>query len=287
MIFASLFAAALAFTPADAKAVLDLTSAFVRDCPRRDAGTPGGGRAAAWLLGKVPAAGGGVDCDRFTAPAPSGERNFINLYRPFERRPGAPWIVLVSHYDTKPGADCPGANDGAATSCLLVHLAEILSAVRDFDRNVMLVWTDAEECQGARYSENDGFQGSKRAAARLKEKKYAVEAVYVLDMLGDADLGISLPANGTPLLAERVLAAAKTAGLPAGMVAKSEFKVLDDHVAFLEAGFPAVDLIDFEYGSAPGLNDYWHTPQDTPDKLSADSLLSVGKLMCRLLEFRP
>ena len=63
----------------------------------------------------------------------------------------------------------------------------------------------------------------------------------------------------------------------------TEDLVKDDHVAFLEAGFKAIDLIDFDYGSAPGLNDYWHTEQDTVDKISEASLLKSGKLVCEML----
>ena len=63
----------------------------------------------------------------------------------------------------------------------------------------------------------------------------------------------------------------------------TEDLVKDDHVAFLEAGFKAIDLIDFDYGSAPGLNDYWHTAEDTVDKISEASLLKSGKLVCEML----
>jgi glutaminyl-peptide cyclotransferase len=59
--------------------------------------------------------------------------------------------------------------------------------------------------------------------------------------------------------------------------------ILDDHVPFLQAGIPAVDLIDFEFGSAPGLNDYWHTEKDTLDKISPHSLEVVGRTTLRLL----
>jgi len=61
-------------------------------------------------------------------------------------------------------------------------------------------------------------------------------------------------------------------------------RVLDDHVAFMRAGIPAVDLIDFEFGSKPGLNDYWHTDKDTLDKISPRSLEIVGKTTLRLIE---
>jgi Zn-dependent M28 family amino/carboxypeptidase len=59
--------------------------------------------------------------------------------------------------------------------------------------------------------------------------------------------------------------------------------ILDDHQPFLDRGIPAIVLIDFQYGSAPGLNDYWHTSQDTLDKLSADSFEVVGQVVLRVL----
>lgn len=280
MIFSCLLAAALVFSPEDAKAAFDLTADFVRDNPRRDAGTECGKAAARWLADRISAAGGKARLDGFRAMSPDGMREFVNLYCAFERRPGTPWTVLVSHYDTKPGTGCPGANDGGSTSCLLVGISRILASNRAFDRNVLLIWTDGEECRGSRYAENDGFQGSKRAAATLREMKLEVSGVYVLDMLGDRDLGITIPSNASPEPVRRAIAAAHRVGL---RIARRGTAVLDDHVAFLNAGFPAVDLIDFEYGSAPGLNDYWHTPSDTPDRLSSDSLLSVGRLAVGIL----
>ena len=78
------------------------------------------------------------------------------------------------------------------------------------------------------------------------------------------------------------LAAAKKAGVADKVVATDDL-VKDDHLAFLRAGFPAVELIDFDYGSAPGRNDWWHTPADTMDKISADSLLIAGRLALAIL----
>ena len=283
MILSCLMAAALAFSQEDAKAALDMTGEFVKAHPVRDAGTYRARDASRWLLGKASVVGGNVYQDSFQAMTPDGMRTFTNLYCPFERDSGAPWTVFVSHYDTKPGANCPGANDGASTSCLLVQLVKVMFDNRGFNRNVMFIWTDGEECKGERYTDVDGFQGSKRAAEMLKRKKIAVDGVYVLDMLGDKDLKISIPPNVSFDLAKKVVAAAKGIGLKRSQFASLDSVVYDDHVAFKDAGFKAIDLIDFEYGSKPGLNDYWHTPQDTPDKLSADSLLTVGRLACSIL----
>lgn len=272
-------AAALAFTPEDAAFASQTAKAFVSDCTPRDAGTVQGGQAANWLLARASRAGADVRRDVFKAPTPAGLRRFANVYGDLAVAPTGSWVVVVSHFDTKPNTGCPGANDGASTSALLVALARILSRTDALRTNVMLVWTDGEECQRAYYTAGDGFQGSQRAAEFLKEKKRNVRAVLCLDMLGDRDLHIDVPANGTPELARLACAAAERIGEP-GLVKPSENLVKDDHVAFLREGYRAIDLIDFEYGPD---NAWWHTPEDTCDKLSEDSFLKTGRLVCEML----
>lgn len=280
---ALLLLAALAFSDADAERTLEEVRAFVTDCTPRDAGTPEGRRAADWIAARASALGVPTVTDVFSAPAPGGVRSFANVYVRFTRSVTAPWTVLVSHFDTKPGTDCPGANDGASTTALLLSLCRVIRDDRAFKGNVLLVWTDAEECRGAHYTETDGLQGSRRAAAELKRRGLSVAAVYVLDMLGDGDLGITLPANVAPELIPAVRQAAALAGLPAELLKETRLHVRDDHVPFLEAGFPAAVLIDFSYGTEPGLNDLWHTPRDTPERLSAASLKQSGALAAELL----
>ena len=266
------------FSPEDAKAAFDLTADFVRDNPRRDAGTECGKAAARWLADRISAAGGKARLDCFRAMSPDGMREFVNLYCAFERRPGTPWTVLVSHYDTKPGTGCPGANDGASTSGLLIGLANAFSNWREPKGNLMLVWTDGEECM-RNYGPNDGFWGSKRAAEYLEGKNREVQAVICVDMLGDRDLDISIPSNGSPTLAKIALHAAKRVGCPELVKLGNEL-VKDDHVAFMEKGFKAIDLIDFNYGPS---NSHWHTPQDTMDKVSEESLLKSGRVVAEML----
>lgn len=272
-----LLAAALAFSPADAASTYKTTQEFVNECTPRNAGTIRGGIAANWLLDRASMTGADVRRDVFTAATPSGDRRFVNLYADFQQNPTSRWVVLISHFDTKAG--CPGANDGASTSALLLTLTQLLSERKSPPGNILLVWTDGEECQGGVYTPEDGLQGSKRAVEYLKAKKQAVQAVICLDMLGDRDLHISVPANGTPTLAKLAVHAGRRIGHP-GLVSLSELSVRDDHVPFLDAGFPAIDLIDFDYG--PG-NSWWHTAEDTCDKLSEESLLKAGRLVCELL----
>ena len=279
--FSALLAASLVFSQADANLAFKTATGLVENHTPRDSGTTRSMLAANYLLDAASAAGADVRRDMFVAKTPKGERRFTNLVASFKRNPDAPWVVLVSHYDTKTGVDCPGANDGASTSGLLVALAGVLYNHRTQNDNVMLIWTDGEECMNA-YVEDDGLWGSRHAAKSLKESGVKVKAVICLDMLGDKDLHVSIPKNSSPALSKIALAAAKKAGV-ADKVSRIDLLVKDDHVPFLEAGFKSIDLIDFEYGSAPGLNDYWHTDKDTVDKISEKSLFTAGKLVVGML----
>lgn len=277
--FPAFFLAALAFAAPDAQFAFETADGLVRTCTPRDAGSEGGHRAADFLYKAARNAGADVRKDVFRAPTPDGERTFVNLRAEFRSaETNAPWVIFVSHFDTKPGCGCPGANDGAATSGLLVALARALAGRKDLKCHVMLLWTDGEECM-RKYGENDGFWGSRRAAAQVAARKLNVRAVVCLDMLGDRDLRITLPANGTPELVRTVLQAARRVGHQ-DLVRPAAMWVKDDHVAFLDRGYPAVDLIDFSYGPD---NAYWHTPQDTMDKVSESSLLKVGQIAAELL----
>ncbi len=276
-----LLATALVFTPADAVFALRTAGDFAGKCTPRDAGTVRGRIAANYILDAASAAGADVRLDRFEAMTPKGKKRFTNLESEFCTNPSNSWVLLVSHYDTKPGVASPGANDGASTTGLLIAFARLLSDRRTPRGNVMLIWTDGEECMES-YGANDGLWGARRAAARVAASGRKVRAVVCIDMLGDRDLRISLPANSSPALRKIARHAARRAGL-ADKVAEIPELVKDDHVPFMEAGFKAVNLIDFEYGSAPGLNDYWHTPEDTPDKLSKESLLESGRIVAEML----
>ena len=279
MLTSAFLASALAFTPANAKIAYYTACELVDKCTPRDAGTIRGRIAANYLLDAASAAGANVRRDVFRATTPKGEREFTNLYAEFRHGDkNAKWVVLVSHYDTKPGTACPGANDGASTAGLLVGIANAVSGWRDGKGNLMLVWTDGEECMSV-YGPNDGLWGSRRAAGMLADKGVAVQAVICLDMLGDRDLAISVPKNGTEALAKIAVHAARRAGHPT-LVQPTEEIVKDDHVPFLDRGFKAVDLIDFSYG--PG-NSFWHTDKYMAENISEQSLLASGKVVVEML----
>ena len=281
MLAAIIAAAALQFSTGDADLAWTVAAGLVERHTPRDAGTSRGRAAAAFLCDEAKKAGADARIDSFTVPVRGVRRRMSNVVAEFRRDSSAGWIVLVSHFDTKPGARCPGANDGASTSGLLVALAGVLSRAPDLPCNVMLLWTDGEECIDC-YSEEDGLWGSRRAASLLASERRDVIAVVCLDMLGDRRLGISIPRNSSSALVSVALDAAGRVGMADRVCAVPEL-VKDDHMPFLLKGFRSIDLIDFHYGSAPGLNDWWHTPADTMDKVASGSLHASARLVLEMV----
>ena len=283
--FSALLAAAIAFTPSDARLAHEEAAALVREHTPRHAGTIRGRLAAGWILDHVSRTGVDATLDTFSAATPDGEKNFTNVMVEFPgTRPNAPWIVLMSHFDTAPnaGEGFQGANDGASTSGLLIALAAAIRRAGPVTNNIALVWTDAEECRHE-YGPNDGFQGSKHLVDVFRERRRPVKAAICLDMLGDRDLNIIIPGNGERTLRQLAKIAADRAGVGKKVALRDDLVVKDDHQAFLDAGCSAIDLIDFDFGSAPGRNDYWHTSADTMDKVSEESLLTAGRLAAELI----
>ena len=262
----------------------------------RVSGTPGATAGAAHIQQAIAAAGWRVLLDVFDSPTPAGSGMFANLLAVppgLEGRTVAqvleaarePVVILASHYDTKGGIapDFVGANDSGSSTGLLLHLASLLRQPGDAKLHVVLAFLDGEECARA-YGPADGLHGSRRLAGQIAASPHRgrVRGVVVLDMIGDRDLAVRIPRNANRDLLAAVLRAAHREGVRQ-QFGISPRAIIDDHLPFLEAGIAAVDLIDFEYGSAPGLNDYWHTTNDTLDKLSADSLETVGRVTLRLL----
>jgi Zn-dependent M28 family amino/carboxypeptidase len=200
--------------------------------------------------------------------------------------PGAPTRVLLgAHWDSRPHADkdpdprrrkepVPGANDGAAGCAVLLHLAELLAAAPAVI-GVDLVFFDGED-GGLPDSLTTYCLGSQEHVRRLAGRRPAY--VIVLDMVGDRDL--ALPVEGysmayAPDQVRMIWGRAAELGIAAFRPDVGP-QIYDDHVPFLAAGIPAVDVIDFDYP-------YWHTVADTPDKLSAASLAAVGEVMVSLI----
>jgi glutaminyl-peptide cyclotransferase len=229
-----------------------------------------------------------VEDDVFTADTPEGKFPVHNIIAKY---PGAKdgVIVIASHYDTNyplRNTSYVGANDGASSSALLLELANQLRGKPRNGYSVWLVWDDAEEAMKPDGSgglpeevpfKDDSLYGITHVAEKWQGdgtlKK--VKAFLLADMIGDADLNIDRDLNSTPWLEDVVGEAAKRLGYQSHFFARTN-QVGDDHLPFTKRGVPAADLIDFTYG----YNDvFWHTTQDTVDKLSPKSLQIVGSVM--------
>lgn len=270
----------------DAHQAFAEVDAFVNIGPRVS-GTDGAKKAADYLLQRLTAIGIPAELQTFLARGPLGTTTFHNVigFLPGDR----PDILVVgSHFDTKYGIEgFLGANDSGSSSGLLLELGRVWKASMGNSRDhptLRLVFFDGEECRH-RYGAHDGFHGSKAYVEAL-EKNGEIERVHamiLLDMIGDRDLSVTIPRNSTPALALLAFQAATAVGHREAF-SWHEADIGDDHVAFLNAGIPAIDLIDFEFGSAPGKNDYWHTPEDTMDKISVESLDTVGRVTLHMLQ---
>jgi Zn-dependent M28 family amino/carboxypeptidase len=238
------------------------------------------GRAATYIKAQLEEYGLTVEEQVFIEQTPLGPKQFRNIVAKTRAQPSGPnrVIIIGSHYDTKffTNITFVGANDGGSSSGALLEIARIAAE----QPSLWFVFFDGEEAV-RQYSDQDGLWGSKFFVEDLKGKNQLsqVKAMVLLDMIGDKNLNVTV--NGS--LIPQAFDASRAAGFR-DYFAYGGNGMLDDHVPFMRAGIPAVDLIDFEFGSGPGLNDYWHTEKDTLDKISSRSLEIVGKTTLRLIE---
>lgn len=265
---------------------------------RRDAGTEGAALAAGHIKARLDQLGIPAEVDEFGDETPDGSRRFRNVVG---RIPGGSRrIILMAHYDTKSGIGerFQGANDSGSGVGVLLELARVIvdarragesrrtgdagAGLRD-DPSLWFAFLDGEECRH-RYGPQDGLHGSRHMAAQVTAGEDAgkIVAAILVDMVGDRDLSITIPRNGTPELAALAFRAAEEEGVRS-LFSLLPGSILDDHQPFLDRGIPALDLIDFEYGSRPRSNDYWHTEQDTLEHVSPESLATVGRVLIRML----
>jgi len=197
------------------------------------------------------------------------------------RGTGSEWVILGAHYDSRFYADedtdsqkaaqpVPGANDGASGVAVLLELARVIP--QDIDKEIWLVFFDAED-QG-RLSDWDWILGSRAFVQSLESKP---DAVVVIDMIGDADLNIYREMASDQALNDEIWKTAADLGYSDTFIDENKYSILDDHLPFIEAGIPAIDVIDIEF-------EYWHTSEDTADKVSPSSLEIIGVTLLTWLE---
>jgi glutaminyl-peptide cyclotransferase len=184
-----------------------------------------------------------------------------------------PVVIVGAHYDTRRSADMEdpsvpvmGANDGASGVAVLLELARTLD--RDKLQNeIWLAFFDAED-----NGRLDGWEWCVGSSYMAENLTITPEAVVVVDMIGDADQQLYLERNSDPDLQMQLWDIAATLGYSDTFIAEYKHSMYDDHIPFAQRGIPAVDIIDFDYP-------YWHTTQDTVDKVSGESLERVGRVV--------
>ena len=225
----------------------------------------------------------------WTATTPLGPIKMVNLMAtiPGQR---AERIVLASHFDTKLFREFRfvGASDGASSTAALLELARVLKARPQLPFTIELLFLDGEEATGE-WKDPDNTYGSRHyvEVARKAGTLKSLRALILLDMVGDRQLNIRRETQSTPWLTDIIWNTAKRLGHQGSFIAE-EMPVEDDHVHFLKAGVPAVDIIDLDYPQ-------WHTAQDSLENVSARSLQVVGDVVvaalpeieARLLKSKP
>jgi glutaminyl-peptide cyclotransferase len=186
-------------------------------------------------------------------------------------------VVIASHYDTNyPLRDTNyvGANDGASSSALLLEIANQLRGKKLDGYSVWLLWDDAEEAIKLPWTDTNSVYGVRHLAQKWQDDGTIknIKAFILEDMIGDADLNIERDEDSTPWLEDLIYQAATRLGYQSHFFART-VPMEDDHKPFVQRGIPSADLIDFQYGYN---NVFWHTTQDTVDKLSPKSLEIVG-----------
>lgn len=241
----------------------------------RPTGSAAGWRTGDWVIEQLEAAGWSVETDEFEwngAPV----RNIIA--RAGEGDP----ILVGAHYDTRLVADQDpdptlrgvpilGGNDGASGAAVLLELARVLD-VEKLPNEVWLAFFDAED--NGRIEGWDWALGSTHLAESLETLP---DAMILVDMVGDANQSLPYEMNSHPLLREQLWSLAAELGYSDTFLPEPGPALTDDHLPFARRGVPAVDIIDFDYP-------FWHTTSDTCDKLSAESLARVGRVLEVYLE---
>jgi len=230
----------------------------------------------AYIVAQLKLAGCEVTEDNFKGQTPGGAIPMTNIIARFPGKSGHA-IVFSGHYDTKKmaGVRFLGADDGGSSTAFLLEMAEAIRGTPQVD-DIYLVWFDGEEAFGE-WSETDSLYGSRHLSERWSADHTLsrIKALILVDMIGDKDLDILDEENSSPSL--RMLIWNTAQGLGYGKYfLDTGGPIDDDHMPFVKLGVNAVDLIDFD-------KTYWHTPDDTIDKLSAHSFEVVGTVLMAVL----
>jgi Zn-dependent M28 family amino/carboxypeptidase len=250
----------------------------------RPAGSAALEKTREYLVNELKSYGLKTVVEEFTPKTPKGKLKMKNI---IAELPGesSDVIILSSHYDTKLFKEFTfvGANDGGSSTGALLEIARVMAGDQTKRRfTYQFVFFDGEEAFCAEWSEcldgRDNTYGSRQMVERLQKEKrlMTIKALILLDMVGDKDLEIPREENSSGWLVDAIWSTARELGFTREFSNHTQ-AITDDHINFLQVGIPSVDLIDFDYGNDE--TSFWHTKEDTLDKISPQSLKIVGDVL--------
>ena len=241
----------------------------------RPAGSPAAQKTRDYIKAQMTSLGVETREQTFEAKTPVGPVTMVNVIATIpgpSTGSGQGRVIFASHYDTKLFEDITfvGANDAGSSTAFLIELARVLKD-RKNALTIELLFLDGEEAIGE--WETGNTHGSRhyvleaaKDAATLKQ----IKAMILVDMIADKELIIKRESRSTPWLVDAIWSAARRLNRPEFI--SDSTPIDDDHLPFLAAGIPAVDIIDLDYP-------YWHTADDTLDKVSAQSMQVVADVL--------
>jgi glutaminyl-peptide cyclotransferase len=262
----------------------------------RPAGSPGAQKTRDYITTQMKALGIEVKEQAFEAKTPIGPVKMVNLIATVPgpstssgqapstgpgQAPGTGRLIIAGHYDTKQFDDITfvGANDAGSSTAFLIELARVLKT-RKNALAIELLFLDGEEAIGEWATGNT--HGSRHYVLEASQNAASlrqIKAMILVDMIADKELTFKRDENSTPWLTDIIWSAARKLNRPE--FSPETTLVEDDHLPFLRAGIPAVDIIDLEYPDASMR--YWHTAEDTLDKVSPHGLQVVGDVLLEAL----
>jgi Zn-dependent M28 family amino/carboxypeptidase len=238
----------------------------------RPAGSGAIAKTRAHIVAELEKAGLKPQLDEFDARTPRGVKHMVNIRA---SRPGSrsTIIAVTGHYDTKlfDNIRFVGANDGGSSAAWLLEFARCTQDLK-LENTLEFIFFDGEEAV-VEWTDDDSVYGSRHDVERRVRNRNLndLKAMILVDMIGDKNLNIKRELQSTRWLKDVIWSTAQSMGY-AKEFPNDEIEISDDHVPYLKAGVPAVDLIDFDYPP-------WHSAADTLEQVSARSLKIVGDVV--------
>lgn len=239
----------------------------------RPPGSPAIMKLQDYMESQLKSYGCAVDIDSFSADTPDGRvpmKNFL-VKIPGEK-PGI--ILLGTHYDTKKLDNFVGADDAGSSTGVMLEMARLLCKQPPGKYAVWIAFFDAEEAFNVEWKDPDNCYGSRQMAAKMASSGDLpkVKAFILADIVGGRTPRFRRDPESTKWVVDLVWGAAKKLGYGDVFVSEVGGPGGDDHFSFTKRKVPSVDIIDLDPREVP----YWHTPQDTLDKISPKTLAIVG-----------